>query len=124
MDAAHNAVYCSIALMLSENGVSDSSATWWVYIVECKDRSLYTGITNDLARRVLEHNRANGARYTRQKRPVKLVYCEEVENRSLALRREALIKTWPRSKKLLLIREEQNHSPSQKALGVKQREES
>jgi len=92
---------------------------WWVYIVECKDRSLYTGITNDLTHRVIEHNRAQGARYTRYRRPVRLVYWEEANSKASAAQREALLKTWSRRKKLLLIAQEQNHNPSRTTLGVK-----
>ncbi|MBI3621169.1 MAG: GIY-YIG nuclease family protein [Nitrospirae bacterium] len=80
-----------------------SIVNWCVYIVECKDRSLYTGITNDLRHRVVEHNRAKGARYTRYRRPVRLVYWEEAENRSVAAQREAQVKSWSRRKKLAFI---------------------
>ena len=93
---------------------------WWVYIVECKDRTLYTGITNDLPHRIIEHNRAQGARYTRSRRPVRLVYWEEAGTKSLAAQREVFIKKWPRRKKLGLISEKSNPGPSQKSLGVKQ----
>ena len=61
-------------------------------------------MTNDLRHRVIQHNRAKGARYTRYRRPVRLVYWEEVDNRSVAARREAQIKSWSRRKKLAFIK--------------------
>jgi putative endonuclease len=73
---------------------------WWVYIVECRDRSLYTGITNNLDARVGAHNDGRGARYTRSRRPVRLLWSERKRNRSSALRREAEIKSWTREEKL------------------------
>lgn len=77
---------------------------WWVYIVECSDKSLYTGITTDIDRRVMEHNTSTkGAKYTRSKRPVSLVYKEHCENRSIASKREYEIKKLKRADKLLLV---------------------
>jgi putative endonuclease len=75
-----------------------------VYIIECADRSLYTGITNDLARRFKQHQSGAASRYTSAKRAVKVVYTEERPNRSSALKREAQIKAWRRGKKLELVR--------------------
>ncbi len=77
---------------------------WHVYILRCADGSLYTGITTDLTRRTREHNEGRaGARYTRVRRPVELVYSETAATRSEASRREAAIKKLPRSRKLLLL---------------------
>jgi len=76
---------------------------WHVYIVECADGSLYTGITTDLQRRIATHNAGNGARYTRSRRPVRLVYAETREDRSTALRREHEIKQMHVSAKQALI---------------------
>ena len=77
---------------------------WYVYILKCADNSLYTGITVDKERRVLEHNKSNkGAKYTRSRRPVTLVYFETYENRSSASKRESEIKKLTRSQKLMLI---------------------
>lgn len=71
--------------------------TWYVYILRCADNSLYTGITTDLQRRVEEHNGAGaGARYTRSRRPVALLYAEQVQDRAAASRREMQIKKMPR----------------------------
>lgn len=72
---------------------------WFLYILECSDGSLYTGITTDLTRRTQRHNDGKGARYTRTRRPVKLVYYETCENRSAALIREAAVKALAPSKK-------------------------
>ena len=62
---------------------------WQVYMVECRDGSLYTGIARDLERRLAAHNAGTGARYTRSRRPVRLVYAEPRSNRGDAQRREA-----------------------------------
>lgn len=75
----------------------------YVYILSCSDGTLYTGWTTDLETRIKSHNSGSGAKYTRSRRPVSLVYYEEVADRSAALKREAAIKKLPRSKKLELI---------------------
>ena len=78
---------------------------WYVYIVKCCDDSLYTGITVDVDRRILEHNTSNkGAKYTRSRRPVKLVHTETYDNRSTASKRESAIKKLNRSEKLILLK--------------------
>ncbi len=66
--------------------------TWFVYMVECRDGSLYTGITNDLERRVQQHNEGVASRYTRSRRPVILRYREPCDSRSQALIREFSLK--------------------------------
>jgi len=78
---------------------------WQVYIVRCADGTLYTGVAVDVARRVCEHNgtRTNGARYTRARRPVQLIYQELAANRSAACKREYRIKQMSRREKLALI---------------------
>ncbi|MEK7109565.1 MAG: GIY-YIG nuclease family protein [Patescibacteria group bacterium] len=76
---------------------------YFVYLIECKDRSLYTGITNDLKRRFAQHQNGEGGHYTSSKQAVKIVYSESHPDRSSALKREAQIKSWPRQKKLSLI---------------------
>tara|TARA_B110000263_G_C15261785_1_gene489175 strand:+ start:803 stop:1060 length:258 start_codon:yes stop_codon:yes gene_type:complete len=77
---------------------------WWVYIVACSDGSFYTGITTDKERRVSEHNDSKkGAKYTRNKRPVDLVYSETLPDRSAASKREYYIKKLSRADKLKLI---------------------
>ena len=65
---------------------------WHLYIIECKDKTLYTGITNDLTRRIDEHNQGKGAKYTKYRRPVELVYSKKLANHSLAAQVESSIK--------------------------------
>ena len=76
---------------------------WRVYMLSCRDGSLYTGATNDLEARLERHAAGIGARYTRSRLPVRLVYQERARGRGLALRREAALKRLPRAKKLALI---------------------
>jgi putative endonuclease len=75
---------------------------WFVYLVRCRDGSLYTGISNDVDARVAVHNQGRGARYTRSRRPVTLVYVERRRSRATAQSREAAIKALPRREKLAL----------------------
>lgn len=75
-----------------------------VYLLRCRDGSLYTGITNDLARRLAAHRAGKASAYTRSRRPLRLVYREPARDRSAALRREAAIKRLTREAKLELIR--------------------
>lgn len=76
---------------------------WHVYILRCSDGTLYTGISNDLDRRIGEHNKGMGAKYTKGRGPVRLVYQESADNRSEASKRELEIKSLTRSEKLMLI---------------------
>jgi putative endonuclease len=77
---------------------------YYVYIVECSDKTLYTGIARDLECRIKEHNTSEkGAKYTRSRRPVKLVYSEEHPDRSSASRREYAIKKMNRKAKQKLL---------------------
>jgi len=76
-----------------------------LYILKCKDKTLYTGITTDLARRIIEHNTGKlGAKYTSTRRPVKLIYSKKFKNRSLASKEEMRIKKLKRIEKLELIK--------------------
>jgi len=77
---------------------------YFVYIIECKDKSLYTGITNDLDRRFSEHKNGTGGHYTSSKEVVRIVYTEQHPDRSSALKREAQIKGWKKEKKLALFK--------------------
>ena len=79
---------------------------WFVYIVRCSDKSLYTGIATDVGRRLDEHNNNTslGAKYTRARRPVELVYQETVSSRSAAASREHAIKSLSKPEKEILIR--------------------
>ena len=81
---------------------------WYLYILRCADDSLYTGITNDVEKRLEAHRAGKGAKYTRGRGPLELVYREKCGTHSDALKREAQIKAMPREKKLELIRSEQN----------------
>jgi putative endonuclease len=73
---------------------------WYVYILECKDKTFYTGITTDLERRIKEHNTSLlGAKYTKSRRPVKLVYSKRKRNKSYAQKEEARIKKLRRDEK-------------------------
>jgi len=80
---------------------------WYVYVVRCRDRSLYTGITTDLEGRLRQHNAGTAYRYTRSRLPVKLVHQESSDNRSAASKREAAIKAMTRREKLAVIRVKQ-----------------
>lgn len=83
----------------------EPASGWHVYIVCCRDNSYYTGVTTDLMRRVDEHNSTKkGAKYTRSRRPVKLVYFEKAPSRSIATRREEQIKKLPLASKKELIK--------------------
>ena len=86
-------------------------ATYVVYILRCADGTLYTGITNDLDRRLLAHGRGRASRYTRSRLPVLLVYKESVRGRSAALRREMAIKALSRTEKLKLVRQTRSAVP-------------
>ena len=76
----------------------------YTYILKCKDGSLYTGWTNDLEQRVAAHNTGKGAKYTKARRPVELVYFEEFETKEQAMKREYAIKQMARKDKLELVR--------------------
>ena len=83
---------------------------WTVYILECCDGTYYTGVTNDLEARVACHNAGKGARYTRGRLPVKLLYQEPCEDRTIAQRREIAIKKLSRPQKELLLSERKRDS--------------
>jgi putative endonuclease len=82
---------------LAAGGVS-----WTVYLLRCRDGSLYTGITNDLQQRLESHRRGKASAYTRARRPVALAYQEVVSDRGSALKREAAIRRLSRVEKLAL----------------------
>ena len=90
-----------------------SRADWQVYILECSDGSLYTGIARDLEARIIAHNNGRGAKYTRGRSPVTLLYHERAADRSAALQREALLKRLSRADKLELTRQQlHQHAPT------------
>ena len=84
--------------------------TWYLYILECADTSLYTGITTDLEQRIQAHTSGLGAKYTRGRGPLKLLYMESLENRSQATRRELQIKKLSRAENKQLIENAQVNS--------------
>ena len=76
----------------------------YIYILECRDKTLYTGYTNDLDKRIKTHNEKKGAKYTRGRTPVILKYYEEFDNKIDAMKRESQIKKLRRVKKLMLFK--------------------
>lgn len=76
---------------------------WSLYVLECSDGTFYTGITNDLSRRLAQHNSGRASRYTRGRMPVKLVHAEPCKDRSQALKRECALKRLSRSEKIARI---------------------
>jgi putative endonuclease len=77
--------------------------TWKLYILRCRDGSLYTGITTDVEKRFAAHNAGKGAKYTRGRGPLELVYTEECGDRSAALKRELEVKAMSREEKIAII---------------------
>lgn len=94
----------AVAKLLADLKNSESNPTWFVYLVRCADESLYTGITNDLTRRLNKHNAGTASRYTRSRLPVALVYQEVQASHSDALKRELVIKGLSRKEKESLVR--------------------
>ncbi len=82
----------------------ESTTEWFVYILECADGTLYTGITNNLERRLEQHGRGVGSKYTRGRLPVTFLYAENSIDRASAARREAQIKKLSRLEKIGLIK--------------------
>ena len=80
----------------------------YTYIVKCSDETLYTGWTNNLKKRLEAHNSGKGAKYTKNRRPVELVYFEEYDTKQEAMQREYAIKQLSRQKKLALIHSHQS----------------
>ncbi len=77
---------------------------WFTYLLLCKDKSIYTGITNNLEQRFSHHRRGKGGHYTRSHKAAELLYAEQFKTKSEALKREAQIKGWRREKKLNLVK--------------------
>ena len=78
-----------------------NKSAWYIYIVKCADKTLYTGIAKDVPKRIEAHNKGKGAKYTASRGPVKLVYQEKTKNRSTATKREIKIKKLTRTEKCL-----------------------
>lgn len=81
----------------------EKTTSWYVYIILCADKTLYTGITTSLEKRITTHNLGKGAKYTKPRLPVSLVYSEKHANKSSASKREAQIKSLSRQEKLEII---------------------
>ena len=77
---------------------------WFIYILLCEDGSLYTGYTDDLGRRFLEHKNGKGGRYTSSHKPIKIIYLEKFKTKQEALKRENQIKGWTREKKIRILK--------------------
>jgi putative endonuclease len=106
--------YCDRVRFLAwarRKALKTQAARYYVYILECSDRSLYTGITTDLKRRFAEHKSGKGAHYTSAHPPRKVVYQQKLPTRSAALKREAQIKQLSREEKLLLIKKRTSRAP-------------
>ena len=86
--------------------VPDKNKSWILYLLRCNDGSFYAGITNDLARRLNQHQDGRASRYTRSRRPVKIVYSKLCVSRSHALKRERAVKALTRKEKAKLIKEQ------------------
>ena len=82
--------------------------TWYCYLLRCADGTLYCGISNDLDNRLKVHNAGEGAKYTRGRTPVKLVYQESCTDKSAALKRELQIKRLPRAAKIAMCKKKKN----------------
>lgn len=77
---------------------------WYVYVLLCEDGSLYTGSSNSPRERFVDHKNGKGGKYTRSHKPVKLLYIEQLESKSEALKREIEIKSWNREEKIKLLK--------------------
>ena len=101
----------SISRMTTDGRKSKGESSpggWFVYLVRCADDSLYTGIAKDIARRFQQHNAGAASKYTRSRRPVRLIHHETHPSQSSALRREAAIKKLDRWEKLAMVKRERN----------------
>ena len=100
--------------------MSKGSDIWHVYMVRCSDGTLYTGVAKDLEKRIEAHNSGkDGARYTRSRRPVNLVYSEQAESKSAASRMEYQIKRLPRAKKKRMVEDRVRGFEGSRSQGAK-----
>lgn len=88
----------------------EKAGTWYLYILECRDGTFYTGVTNDLQRRTIQHNRGTASRYTRSRLPVRLVYAEACRSKSSALKKEFRMKSLSRRDKEIYIKKKSKAS--------------
>jgi Predicted endonuclease containing a URI domain len=89
---------------LSRCGTTDETIQWSVYILQCDDTTLYTGISNNVSKRIAHHQAGNGSRYTRGRLPVRLLYKETCDDKGSALKREYAIKRLTREEKIKLLK--------------------
>ena len=92
--------------MLNYKKLKKGNTMNYTYILKCSDNTLYTGWTNNLEKRIKDHNDGNGAKYTKPRRPVELIYYEEFETKEEAMKREYAIKQMSRIQKLALIKKD------------------
>ena len=90
-------------MSLSRSALSLPKGEYYVYILLCSDGSLYTGWSNNLNVRLIDHKSGKGGKYTRSHKPVKLLYTEQLGSKSAALKRERQIKGWSRAKKIKVL---------------------
>ena len=86
---------------------------WFVYVLLCQDNSFYTGASNNLQKRFIDHKNGKGGHYTKSHKPVKLIYSEQFPTHSQALKRESEIKSWNRKKKIKLLKLKKKFQPAQ-----------
>ena len=98
------AIILPIYNILLVRGALEFYFMYYVYLMECEDKTLYTGITTNIERRFKEHSLGNGGAYTRSRKVKKVLYTEQFKTRSEASKRESEIKSWRRDKKLALIK--------------------
>lgn len=101
-----------MAIKHGKNDIMLKHNFWVVYILQCFDNTLYTGITNDLQKRLIIHNRGKASKYTRTRLPVKLIYSESVDSKSSALKREYFIKQLSRKDKIKLMLNSYRYDPT------------
>jgi putative endonuclease len=82
--------------------------SFFVYLLECRDKTFYCGYTTNLEKRLVNHNKGIGSKYTKRRRPVRMIYFEELETRSLAMKREYEIKQFSRIQKEELVKNKKN----------------
>jgi predicted GIY-YIG superfamily endonuclease len=99
----HAAVSVTIASMIPAHKKKTGSSRWYLYLLRCRDGTLYTGITNDIKRRTAQHNRGVASHYTRSRLPVEIIYQERCRSRSSALRKEYAMKQLPRAAKVAYV---------------------
>ena len=97
-----NEAGCNRKIWLHNQSMKKPTQNWKLYIIECKDGSLYTGVTTDLTRRIETHESGKGAKYTRGRGPFKLVYSKNFRSKGKALKREFEIKLLSKGEKLKL----------------------